>query len=408
MPTALPARVPIERPVSGLERQWLVGGRLAPPFALQIALDLDPTGWTGWDLLRWQAALDTVAAASPGVRVRLVGALGWSRWRADGPAPAVRVVDGRGWSGRDPRGAPFLTDPLDPARGPVCELLLVDGDPPRVVVRILHAVADGRGAWSVVEDLWSALRGEAPPARTAGPPIDTELARAAGGPRLSDPAMDAAPLLPARGPIDARSTWASVTVPGRQRNLVPRLAVALAAAAGVQRRVRIGVPVDLRRHAPDLSSTANLTGIAALELDDDLRAADPAAAVRARLDAALATRAECARVLSGEGARHLPLWLLTALGRRLVGRTAATGRVRTSATLSTLGRVDLQRLTAPGARVTRVVWVPPGSPVNPLLVVTTGTDAAAEIAAAAPLAMGGDGRLAALLADVAARLTAQG
>lgn len=72
-----------------------------------------------------------------------------------------------------------------------------------------------------------------------------------------------------------------------------------------------------------------------------------------------------------------------------------------SATLSNLGRLDLEAMGGPAFRPERAFILPPGNQGLPLLMVLVGHARGLEIAAAGPRALCGDGRLEALLADMA-------
>ena len=137
-----------------MERVWLAADRIQGPFVNQLVIE--GSGTLLPSLLR--SAVDAAGTVHPGMRVRLQGWLGWSRWKADGRGPDFRVVSGERWDGMSPRGAPFLEEPLDPRRGAVCEVLWVEGPTPRVVIRSHHAVTDGRGASLFTDDVFRALR----------------------------------------------------------------------------------------------------------------------------------------------------------------------------------------------------------------------------------------------------------
>lgn len=85
------------------------------------------------------------SAGNPGSRLILRGHLGSCRWVDSGKTPPVREIDGSRWDGLGPVGAPFLQEPLSPIKGPMCEVLLIHGDPLRVAFRVHHGVMDGRG-----------------------------------------------------------------------------------------------------------------------------------------------------------------------------------------------------------------------------------------------------------------------
>ncbi|MDP2311485.1 MAG: hypothetical protein Q8P41_01155 [Pseudomonadota bacterium] len=396
----------VSRPLTGLERVWLVADGLWPPFVNQLVVEgaggLDPTGLdpTGLDPARldparWRAAVDTVLPAWPGARARLRGALGWTRWVADGAPPAVVEVDGAGWDARGP--APFTARPLDPHAGPIVEVLLVSGATPRVILRTHHAAFDGRAAWALAEDLGAALRGE--PVRGAAFADLSDLAYVGDVPPAPEPEADAmAPTGPATTHEEA-CTWARITVPSVTRGRVlPRALAAFASAAAdfVEGPLRVSVPVDLRRHHPGLRAAANLTGFVRV---------DPRLPAGPALASALDARAEGGVVRTAHGLRTVPLWAMAAAGRRAARATLRTGRAATSATVSNLGRLDPRVLDGAGFRGERLYWIPPGNPGTPLFLALTGHPHGVELCGAMPVGFASGGRLTTLLERMAAELS---
>jgi hypothetical protein len=381
----------VTRPLSGLERAWLTADRMAPPFALTLVIE----GEGDTDEARWRAALAQASAANPGCRLRLTGALGWTRWReVEAPPPLTRLVCD--WDGRGPAGAPFLAAPLGSRRGAPVEVLLLPGQTPRVVLRVLHALMDGRGVLAFAEDLVRCVNGQPPIGSVAGPQTDEDLARAAGG------APAPAPARAWGSPTGASSgasggTWARVRVEGRQRQLMPRALAALwtASRAWTDAPLRVEVPVDLRRYAPGLRSTANLSGILALALEGP--EAPEVDALAAALAAAVDAGEACGAPLRAAGVRWLPLGLLTRGGLRGAREGLSTGRYEVSATVSTLGRQALSGWGEARFRARRAFVIPPASPGLPLLAVLSGDEEGLEICGAAPAALGDGGRLKGLL-----------
>jgi len=83
------------RPVFGIERLWSAVARICPPFTVQLVVEGTATeGHIPLDRPALQRAVAEAAQVHPGVRLRREGHLGWSRWRAFGGSPPVRVVDG--------------------------------------------------------------------------------------------------------------------------------------------------------------------------------------------------------------------------------------------------------------------------------------------------------------------------
>lgn len=360
----------IARRLSGLERVWLAADRISSPFAIHQIVE-----WPGpLDVDRWRDAIQR--AAGPGMRLRLRGILGGARWVvSDAPVP-VDVIE-TPWDGAGP--TPWLERPLPPKTGPV-RVRLVPGDPARVVFSAHHAVTDGRGLWRFVTDAARALAGETIEPPLAGPLTDAELARGLGVEPLEPIPSDAVPPCPA--PPGHPPTWRRRRLPAGPE-VLPRLAAAFAAAARpppeAQGVLRFGVPVDLRRYAPEArDSTANLSGIAHLEVPPDVTPA----AVRALLDRAVADKVAARHPLAAEAIRKLPVWLIAAVGHGANTREARAQRFGTTLALSYLGRHTL----AIDGHPARVAFTLAGSIGLPLFVGITTDAAGVEIVASGALA----------------------
>ena len=221
-------------------------------------------------------AVTTVAGACPGTRLRRRG----RRWVDSGTAPAVRVVDLT--PGQDLLTSPALQTTLNDG-GPTCEVLFVPGhdeatDPsersPRLVFRGFHGVTDARGVLVWAEDVFRVLRGEEPLGAPSSVNIDEFLRnllpdglppirRGQGKPEWPS---SMAPLIRGRHGL----IWRRRTIEGTHAAVTAKVIAAIASASlpveslpGEQ--ARFFVPVDLRRHQPDLRSTGWLS--LALNLD---------------------------------------------------------------------------------------------------------------------------------------------
>jgi len=382
------------RPVSGLERIWLAAEAVAPPFVNQCVLTLPgPLNVTETEL---RASVARAADVHPGVRVSPVGRLRGQRWTLDGPPPRVVRVEAT-WDARSERDAPFLRTPLTPGRGPVCEVVLINGVTAQyLVIRSHHAALDGMGTRLFIEDVLRCLDGATPVGAEAGPTFDVDLARGrTPGPRPEPPADAVAPTGPATRGVSG-GTWRRVTLPTPPSPVLPRVLCALEAVSGPG-PLRIGLPVDLRRYAPTLRASANLTGIAHFDLP---RPAPDLAALAGRI-AALASGPEApGHILAADALRHTPLWLMRFAGR-VAGQTLQRrGRYPISLSVSNLGRMDLRV----GGVALPVFWIPPVSPGLPLFVSLTGHAGGLEVAVGAPAALADAGRLDRLCGDLAARL----
>jgi hypothetical protein len=365
------------RRLSPVERVWLAADRLCPPFVNQLVLEGDGVP----DEAAWRAA------SGPGLVLR--GVLGGCRW-VPGPAAPVRTVDGSAWDGFGPDGAPFLRDPLPPS-GPTCEVLLAPG---RVVFRSHHAVMDGRGTLVWVDDVFRALRGEAVPALDVGV-TDLDLARPGPPARR----RDECPAPTGRAVASEGVTWRRRTVAGPVAKVLPRVVHTVGTLALRQGApVRIGVPVDLRRDAPSVRSTANLTGMVFVPVGRGDSVEDVARALEALVPQAGLFVHEAAPL------RGIPLAVMAWAGRRGAARALRLGRYGASAAVSNLGRLDLAAFHGGGFRARRAFFIPPGNPAQPFFLALAGHPEGVELVATTPAALATDGRLDAALDFIARSL----
>jgi hypothetical protein len=383
--------------MTGIERAWLTMGEVAPPFAINLVFE----GEGELEAEAWQKAVAEVAAVHPGARARLAGRLGGTRWLGDGPQPRVVVVDGAAWSGAGPEGAAFLDRPFDPTRGPNLEVLLVSGAVPRVVVRAPHAVMDARAILFFMREVCRVLGGDEPLGPTAWTLGDVDLARRLGQSKERPPTLDH--LAPTGRPASTSTaiTWRRRRVAGAPSAILGRIGAVIAArarasdrhAGGSGGKVRLDVPVDLRRHDPALRSLGNLTGLLRIPVGADASAAT----IQAEIQRALAAHEEARPVLLAETIRAVPLWLMKAVARGAAKKMLARGRFDTTATISNLGRLELLAYQGGTFRTRRAFMVAPISSGLPLFLTLAGDPEGVEMVGIMPEALASGGRLEALL-----------
>ncbi|MFF7634987.1 amino acid adenylation domain-containing protein [Kitasatospora sp. NPDC008050] len=281
------------------------------------------------------AALAIAAQASPGMRLIRRG----RRWVDSGTAPALHVLDADSFD-NERLDHPALHRPLD-ASGATCEVLLIPGTPTTLVFRAFHGVTDGRGLHLWAADVFRVLRGEPPVGYDATVDHQTLALRVAGHELGTVPAakQEWPSLLGNPAPNLPRLRWRRRTLDGRHPAAVAKVAAALAAAAGPGGG-RFLVPVDLRRHEPELRSTAML----AHTLTVDVAAGEDWQQVHQRLLGSLAGRDEL-RLPIASWLLRVPVPVLRVLNAG-IERAAWRGR-RYSGTgyLSHLGAVDLAELS---------------------------------------------------------------
>ncbi len=355
----------LQRPLSGIEYYHASVGTSAISQEPERRVVVVLTGRAQDTLTsaRLQAALDQVVAVNPGLRLRLQGVLGWTRWTSDGLPPRLLTLP-LDWDGLSDVGTePLLARPLDLRTGPTVELLWSprsDGRD-RLILRSVHAIMDGMGALFTLQELFRALRGE-PLIGTRAAFSDVDLMRAVQAAR---PANTPAAAKLAHEPAQALTGRPTPDVPGdqwRRFSLGPptdqtlaRVAVALAHYHHQHHTgpAVIGIPVDLRSHCPGLTSTLNFSSMVLVRL---LPGEGPAV-FRERLKAQLAAGADVGmgRVMS------LLRWFPMRLLDRLLGRTTRNLNHRKpleTAVISWLGRINPADYRAPDWETDDLIVLP--------------------------------------------------
>jgi len=368
------------RPVSGVERLWLAAGRIAPPFAVLVIVE--GRGAVALDALR------DAAQRTPAARLRARGWLGWSAWHDDGPAAAVAPLPA-GWDGLG--SAPFLSAPLHPERGQGLRLWTGPGC---VAMEVHHALADGRGALSTLSAL---LTGDVDGTTTV---TDAAVARPLRTTWKGSPSDDCSALLPLRGAPGLDVHWRRLRLGAVRSRPLARAIASLSAHLPDDASARFDVPVDLRRHVADSAPFGNLTGLLRIPATTDIDR------VEALLRDGLAAGLHLDFPLSGDVMRWFPVGLAAAIGRRAALRAQANQRYSTTATVSNLGRVDLDAFRTPTFEPERVCVVAPGSPGLPAFFTLTGHTSGLDLAVTAPRALASEADLDRLLAELGEALSA--
>ncbi len=340
------------RRLSSNERLLLVANYQCPPVVNQFIL----FGKGKLDLQKWQNAVREASMANPGLNVVLKGWLGRARWIDKGVYPRVIEVDGSLWDKRTPEGAPFLNNLLDPHKGPVCEVVLINGETPHVIFRSLHAAVDGMGQITWMEDIFRCLNDMEPIGSTSAI-TDYELAKSFNkGHRTAFPSEHIAPTGLAQGD-EHGVTWKRVILKGRYRNILARVAVEIAKEArrngdGI---VRLGIPVDLRRHEKGLRSTANLAFSIIIEITPETTPES----VAEDIDRQLKEYNECKLFKGDELYRFIPLWLMNKQGKKILCRKHEKGQYNISAYISNMGRIPIHLFQGAGFKSEGIFGVPP-------------------------------------------------
>ncbi|HNY49854.1 MAG TPA: hypothetical protein PLV50_03955 [Smithella sp.] len=368
------------RDVSIASRLWLVAHEMCPPFANQVILE----GRGRLNVEEWIRAVKLASDANPGSRLVLRGHLGMSRWVDSGQTPPLRMIDAGDWDGCSSEGAPFLEKSFFPRRGPMAEVVLIQGDPLRVAFRSHHAVMDGRGTVFWAEEIFRVLRGESPlgsdtaitenallniSKQKLGTPIQHNYIAPTGRAIGNEPGV----------------IWKRTRISGRYPRLLIQIILLTAREAWKHGSgpVRLGIPVDLRARRKGLRSTGNLTNALFLEITPDTTLES--------LDAELAFRLREQRdgQLTWEDKiiSHLPLSVLDMLLSKETRRSHRSGNYRFSGFVSNMGRFSMEGFSGGGFHADMYWAVPVCMESVPFSLVLTGAGDFVDMILAMPRAL---------------------
>ncbi|BDU06279.1 peptide synthetase [Nocardia cyriacigeorgica] len=382
------------RRISPTERMYFPMRDLAPPFLMQLVFpgdgEVDPE--------RLRQAVAVASAACPGSRLVRRG----RDWVDSGIPAAVRVIDDWAIDYSALDGDPVVHSPIGPTEETTCEVLLLTTHPTTLIFRAFHGVMDGMGLVTWALAVLRALGGREPEPMP-DPVADQELVRRVGAP--GKPTL----MLPKYRSAVGHGRQ----MPGEPRHLLRRRTIASSAPGAVAKIAallaeqtpgtsRIMMPVDLRRHDPQLRSTANL----ALPLFFDITAGTTWTEINAIKRDGLARRLELNQ-MDNSGLAEIPQPAGRALLHTLNWLGARFGRNLASATVSHMGRFDLDELATPQFRPSSVLILPQHSVAMPLLFGLMESGGRTELTVSARNGRGIAERLDALLDRIVAGLEAE-
>jgi len=382
------------RRISPTERMYFPMRDLAPPFLMQLVFpgegEVDPE--------RLRRAVAVASAACPGSRLVRRG----RDWVDSGIPAAVRVIDDWAIDYTALDSDPVVHSPIGPTEETTCEVLLLTTHPTTLIFRAFHGVMDGMGLVTWALAVLRALGGQEPEPMP-DPVADQELVRrvgAPGKPTLMLPKYRSAVGHGRQMPGEPRHLLRRRTIASSAPGAVAKIAALLAEqTAGTS---RIMMPVDLRRHDPQLRSTANL----ALPLFFDITAGTTGTEINAIKRDGLARRLELNQ-MDNSGLAEIPQPAGRALLHTLNWLGARFGRNLASATVSHMGRFDLDELATPQFRPSSVLILPQHSVAMPLLFGLMESGGRTELTVSARNGRGIAERLDALLDRIVAGLEAE-
>lgn len=342
------------------------------------------------------SAIEKVAVATPACRMVIRGRWGFKHWRADGPLPTLKIMH-YSWDGHARDNLPFLDGPLDLFDGPVVEIIQVISDRTYLIFRIHHAVMDGVASAEFIQNFFRALRNETLESYDSPENNDTfTCAKDSPGQAITySPALS--PLDNAQNrsePVDYARIWQRITLKGNDLLIMPKTMLAL---SGVARRngaglVRLRVPINLRRHQPELRASGNLIGIMTLDIDEQ----DSVRSLIKKFNRQLSENRELSPG-AAVWARHLLKWTPFSL-LELLARIINFQRMRAnfhyfSATVSSVGAGSLADYSAGKFEAKTLFGIPVLPVSSPVFVAISSNPLTTEITVCAPKALATHQRL---------------
>lgn len=354
-----------------------------------------------------RAAIEQVAEATPACRMAIRGRWGFKRWQADGPLPSFRTLH-RAWDGQHSDHLDFLDAPLDLFSGPVIDIIQVVSTNTYLVFRIHHAVMDGVAAMAFMQNIFRALRGEA--LENHHSVLTTEKLK-----QENQAAQKPAPLLEALNPLGKPETvqlprqreriWHRISMRGNEFLALPKVMLILSQAARRKSPglVRMRMPISLRRHAADEKTSANLTGMIQLDIEEQ----DTIRTLVKKFNQKLAEHKELAYQNPSIAAllvKWVPFRLLQAIGRFIINVNFKRRLYYFSGTISSLGMIDLADYSTDKFAAQSVFGVPILPYTTPLFVSICGSNRSTEITLAVSKHLISDGNFTDLCNELRDRL----
>lgn len=381
------------RKVSALERYFLAINEV---YRFNAELVVEGEGEISLEQL--QAAVAQASAANPGMRVRLRGVMGLSRWVDSGLTPEVREISAAEWEGYSSQGAEFLEERFRPLQGgQVAHVLLVRGDaaqgrPARMVFRALHAAVDGKGLAHWTLDILRAMRGDALEG-SHNTMTDIAFARSVARskgivPQPSAPGAPMKSILPLSPDNGSpfRFEWRCTKFDRNISNPMPKILHFLKGQA--EGDILMTVPVDYRSLRGAEAGTGNLTGYIHIPINGE----DSPKSIMGKLSEGIKNHRDCSiGVLPFWRLHWIPLWLISRFVRKNLDQILySENSSMPNGGISALGMTPEEDISFPGFRGMGAYGL---ATVGRLYVSVTNFPKATYIMLAAPARFNGDKQL---------------
>ncbi len=374
------------RPLSIAARVWIAADLLYPPAWTTIIIEgkgiIDPQ--------RWKDAIRIASDANPGSRLVLRGRLSWSHWVDSGKAPSFLEFNGGSWDGMSSEGLnPFLRT-YDIRKGPASEVLILHGNPIRVIFRAHHAIMDGRGLITWAEDIFRVLNG-LHPLGSNHLIVENDLLNLPDKNIHHPPAYNF--IAPTGEPSGSNSEriWRRISVQGNHSKLLARIMILIARAArrNEEGPVRFGIPVDLRSRSPGLRSTGNLTNAIYISVEPESTVDQIAQEIQRRLH----EQDDGKLNLEDKLIPYVPIQMLRLILAKDEQQKFRANKYRCSGFITNLGRVKLERFSGGGFTPTAFFALPVAIASLPFFLAMSGYNDMTEYVLGMPRSFADQGRL---------------
>lgn len=204
------------------------------------------------DLESLQRAVTEVAGFFVEIRMVLKGYLKWRYWDDEGTPPRVYAIDAPEWNGMTSEGVPVVGSPMNVRKGPVCEVILINGSPKRILFRTHHACTDGAGTLYLMDAVFKVLRGERPQPPNSRLTEWDVVQREGHQEKLTRLGASKPVFRNVSAPLDHGCIWQRFHFAGNVSGITGKVISILAdmAAADANERFVVRIPADLRRYLP--------------------------------------------------------------------------------------------------------------------------------------------------------------
>ncbi len=298
------------------------------------------------DLASLQQAVAKVAEFFVEIRMVLKGYLKWRYWDDAGTPPRVYAMDAGRWDGMTNIDVPVVGSPMNVRSGPVCEVILLEGTPKRILFRTHHACTDGAGTRYLMDSVFSVLRGETPT-----PPncryTEWDVVKQQGHQEKQTKLGNSKPVFRnLAATLDVGCLWHRIHYTGSPSGLNGKILSVLADMANAQgdERFVVRIPADLRRYLPKGEFTGSNCSSA---LDLDIGQERSPKKIQQAIIGAMRTKQDIALLHPNAGfLQYFPLRMLKT-PEKLRKQIYTDNRFPYSAIVTNMGEIPMATFSAP-------------------------------------------------------------